>query len=54
MQFRFEAFNILNHTNFGSPLPTVFSGSNYASTAGRITGTSTQSRQLQFALRLTF
>jgi hypothetical protein len=54
LQFRFEAFNVLNHTNFGNPSPIVFSGNNYSPTVGRITDTATRSRELQFALRLTF
>jgi hypothetical protein len=56
MQFRFEVFNAFNHTNYASPSPNVFSGTagNYAPAAGRITDTSTTSRELQFALRLQF
>jgi hypothetical protein len=54
LQFRFEAFNVLNHANFGLPSAVVFSGNNYSPTAGRITDTTNSSRQLQFALRLTF
>jgi hypothetical protein len=54
VQFRAEAFNVLNHTNFAMPNPNVFSGSNISPSAGRITDTSTRPRNLQFALRLTF
>ncbi|HYR92234.1 MAG TPA: carboxypeptidase regulatory-like domain-containing protein [Terriglobia bacterium] len=54
MQFRAEAFNVFNHTNFTSPNPVVFSGNNYSSSAGAITSTSTASRQIQFALKLLF
>jgi len=56
LQFRAEAFNVLNHTNFGNPNPTIFSGGsgNYNPAAGLITSTATTARQLQFALRLTF
>jgi hypothetical protein len=63
MQFRAEAFNILNHANFKSPNAIVFSGTGYSPTAGVITGgslsgsgaaTATPSRQLQFALKLIF
>ena len=54
VQFRAEAFNIFNHTNFASPNPVAFSGSNYSSSAGVITATSTTSRQIQFALKLLF
>jgi len=54
LQFRAEAFNILNHPNFGTPNPVTFSGNNYSSSAGVITATSTTSRQIQFALKLLF
>jgi hypothetical protein len=52
LQFRAEAFNALNHANFAVPNPVVFSGTNYSSSAGIITGTATNSRQIQFALKL--
>ena len=54
MQLRAEAFNILNHANFSYPNEIVFSGSNYSSSAGALTNTSTSSRQIQFALKLMF
>jgi hypothetical protein len=58
MQFRAEAFNILNHANYGYPNSILFSGnsSSFSSvdTAGATTFTSTSSRQLQFALKLMF
>ncbi|MBI4478957.1 MAG: carboxypeptidase regulatory-like domain-containing protein [Acidobacteria bacterium] len=54
LQFRAEAFNVLNHTNFGRPSPTVFQGANVNSAAGVITTTATKSRNVQFALKLTF
>ena len=44
-EFRAEAFNILNHTNFGLPNPNITTG-------GVITITATTSRQLQFGLKL--
>jgi hypothetical protein len=53
--FRAEAFNVLNHPNFG--LPTVNAvGTTGAAvpTAGLITYTLTSSRQIQFALRINF
>jgi len=66
-QFRAEFFNILNHTNFATPNPVVFSSgpsqgttanqtaSVVASpTAGVITSTATSSRQIQFGLKLLF
>jgi len=56
-QFRAEFFNILNHANFNAPTdnPEIFnaSGAPIAS-AGLIDATSTTSRQLQFALKLTW
>lgn len=56
-QFRAEVFNILNHVNFNSPTdnPQVFNASGAPiSSAGLIDATSTTSRQLQFALKLTW
>src|SRR5213594_2084642 len=54
LQFRAEAFNILNHANFAEPGQVIFQGNNYSSSAGVITSTATTSRQLQFALKLLF
>ena len=64
LQFRAEAFNLLNHTNFGTPNTTVFSSKPdpqtgrpvpiVSPTAGLITATATFSRQIQFGLKLTF
>ena len=54
LQFRAEAFNLLNVVNFGEPNIVVFSGSDISSTAGVITATATTSRQIQFALKLLF
>jgi hypothetical protein len=56
-QFRFEAFNILNHPNFVAPIDNeqIFNSSGAPiTTAGRIDTTSTTSRQLQLALKLTW
>jgi len=50
IQFRAEAFNLLNRANFA--LPAVFDAE--SSSAGRITRTTTPSRQLQFGLKLIF
>ena len=56
LQFRAEFFNILNHTNFTTPNPVVYSSatSGISPTAGVITGTSTTSRQIQFGAKLQF
>jgi hypothetical protein len=56
MQFRAEAFNILNHPNFGLPASTIFSSLNGArqANAGQITTTTSDPRQIQFALKLLF
>ena len=55
LQFRFEAFNLFNHANFGTPGRTVRNTSGVLNaTAGRIDTTVGTPRQLQFALKLTF
>jgi hypothetical protein len=54
LQFRGEAFNLLNHANFGYPNEVVFTGANYSSSAGQLTYTATPSRQIQLALKLLF
>jgi len=55
-QFRAEFFNILNHTNFLTPNPVVFTSatSGISPTAGVITATSTTARQIQFGAKLQF
>jgi hypothetical protein len=56
VQFRFEAFNALNHANFSPPTSTSLQLFTQAlapiPSAGNLTSTSTTSRQLQFALKL--
>ncbi len=54
LQFRTEAFNIFNHTNFNTPNPVVYATATGgpSPTAGVITSTSTTSRQIQFGLKL--
>ena len=57
LQFRAEFFNLPNHTNFGRVSSGVFTGvgeGRFNPSAGRISSTNTTSRQVQFALRLTF
>ena len=59
LQFRAELFNFPNHTNFNAPSgggAIIFSGESagFSSRAGRISQTNTTSRQVQFALRLSF
>ncbi len=56
LQFRAEFFNLLNHTNFGTPNEVVYSaaGTTPSPTAGVITSTSSTSRQIQFGVKLLF
>ena len=59
LQFRAEFFNLPNHTNFHrgrGASNTVFLGESGRRnpTAGRLTGTATTARQIQFAIRFSF
>jgi hypothetical protein len=59
LQFRAEFFNLLNHANFALPnaaafVQTVNGGGAPNPTFGKITSTTTSSRQIQFALKLLF
>jgi hypothetical protein len=49
LQFRFEAFNLPNHPNWGNPDTTITS-----QTFGRINSTRTNMREIQIALKYTF
>jgi hypothetical protein len=63
-QFRAEFFNVLNHSNFTTPNPVVYSSGptpktltaapTQSPTAGVISATATTSRQIQFGLKLLF
>ena len=63
-QFRAEFFNVLNHSNFTTPNPVVYSSgptpktptaeAAQSPTAGVISATATTSRQIQFGLKLLF
>lgn len=63
VEFRGEFFNLLNRANFGAPSGVAFAGStsdvgSYSelplATGGKITTTSTTSRQIQLALKVIF
>jgi len=54
VQFRAEAFNVLNHPISRTRMQIIFSGTQYSSSGGVITNTATTSRQIQFALKLLF
>ena len=49
-EFRFEMYNMWNHANFGNPGTRVESPVTY----GVLTYTTTNSREIQFALKLSF
>ena len=50
LQLRLEAFNALNHANFGGPDANINDGSNF----GKITSTSGNSREVQLAVKFLF
>lgn len=63
LEFRWEVFNALNHANFAMPSTATFAGGTspvvpYSvaplSTAGQITSTIADAREMQFALRIEF
>ena len=60
LQFRVEAFNVFNRTNFGPPLLTAFTGATIGTqpvtvpSFGLIRSTVTSSRQIQLGLKITF
>jgi hypothetical protein len=54
LPFRAEAFDILSHPSLQNPAATIFAGTGFVGTAGRITATNRQPRQIQPALKLVF
>jgi hypothetical protein len=54
LQFRAEAFNLLNHANYGTPNAAVFSSTGVNPSVGLINATVTPSRQIQLGLKLIF
>ena len=54
LQFRAEAFNTLNRSNYGVPNTTVFSSGAVSASAGLIAATATPAREIQLALKLLF
>jgi hypothetical protein len=59
LQLRAEFFNVLNHANFALPNPNAFvqavnRGGAPNPTFGKVTATTTSSRQIQFAVKVLF
>jgi outer membrane receptor protein involved in Fe transport len=55
IEFRTEAFNVLNHANFDIPLRVIFDAQGHLiPTAGQIKNTSGSSRQIQFGVKIHF
>ena len=54
VQFRAEGFNIMNHPSFQNPNTAIFAGTALNGSAGKITATNSQPRQVQLALKLLF
>jgi hypothetical protein len=59
LQLRAEFFNVLNHANFALPNPNAFvqavnGGGSPNPTFGKVTATTTSSRQIQFAVKVLF
>lgn len=54
LQFRADAFNLLNHPSFGNPGSSLTGASGQAITSSRFSGIIPSARVIQLALRLTF
>ena len=54
LQFRVEAFNLLNRANFGLPAATIFNAAGRIANAGEITTTVGTARQVQLGLKFEF
>ncbi len=54
LQFRAEAFNLLNRTNFGFPSPIMLQTSGRAAPAAGVISSAQTSRQIQFGMKLAF
>lgn len=54
LQFRAEFFNLFKRFNYGPPNTTVFSSTSVSPSAGLITTTATNPRQIQLGLKLIF
>jgi hypothetical protein len=54
IQFRAEAFNILNHPSFQNPATAIFAGTAINASGGKITATNSSPRQVQLALKFIF
>jgi hypothetical protein len=54
VQFRAEAFNILNHPSFQNPNTVIFAGTGLNASSGKITATNSSPRQIQLALKIVF
>jgi hypothetical protein len=54
IQFRAEAFNMLNHPTFQNPANNVFAGTGLNASAGKITAVNSSPRQVQLGLKIVF
>ena len=55
LEFRAEFFNLINHSHFAAPNNSIFSSDRtYTGSAGRISATASNAREIQFGLKLTF